>query len=70
MGKLIFKKELTKQRLKNSLVSMQYDQNYFERAKSIGDKVKNENGAKKACDAIEAIMRLSRSIPFSFRSRP
>lgn len=56
MGKLIFKKELTKQRLKNSLVSMLYDQNYFEKAKSIGDKVKNENGAKKACDAIEAIM--------------
>ena len=56
MGKLIFKKELTKQRLKNSLVSILYDQNYFERAKSIGDKVKNENGAKKTCDAIKAIM--------------
>jgi len=55
MGELIFKKELTKQRLKKSLVSMLNDQKYFEKAKSIGAKVKNENGAKKACDAIEAI---------------
>jgi len=56
MGKLIFKKELTKQRLKNSLVSMLNDQKYFEKAKSLGDKVKSENGPKKACDAIEAII--------------
>jgi UDP:flavonoid glycosyltransferase YjiC (YdhE family) len=56
IGELIYKKELTKQRLKKNLVSMLNDQKYFEKAKSIGDKVKSENGTKTACDAIEAVM--------------
>jgi rhamnosyltransferase subunit B len=58
MGELIYKKELTKQRMKKTLVSMLHDQKYFDHAKSIGERINNENGITLACDAIETVLQL------------